>query len=107
VAFLMKRFTVTVSGFPAYDYDAVSIGKARAKAWGSYCSYRAIPFKEFLKISAAKAAESIPEGYGRPILVSGAPAYWVGDDGQYVRFVRDDETHTLLSHPLDVSEVAQ
>lgn len=106
MAFLLKRYEVSVKGFgPAY-YDAASPGKARAQAWGAYCSYQAIPFKEFLRISSVRRSSIIPEGYGRPILVGGKPAYFVSDTGHYIRFARDDELHAFLSHPLDVQEAS-
>jgi len=105
MAFRMKRFTVHVNGFSPLDYDAASIGKARSKAWQSYCSYRHVAFKEFLKISRVTKADTLPEGYGRKILISGRPGYWVGHNGQYIRFVRDDQDCVLSSHPLDVTEI--
>lgn len=103
--FLVKRYSVAVSGFPAHEYDAHSPGAARVQAWHSYCSYRQVSFKEFMQISVVQRGVD-PEGYGRPILVSGKPAYFVGRNSQYVRFARPGEKHTLISHPLDVQEVA-
>lgn len=106
MAFLLKKYDVTVSGFPTHTYDAASLGHARSLAWQSYCSYRAVSFRDFLKMSSARRSTSTPDGYGRRILVSGKPAYFVSDTGQYIRFVRDHETQVLSSHPLDVQEVS-
>lgn len=105
MTFLLKRYDVAVSGFPSYPYDAHSPGAARVKAWHSYCSYQPVSFKEFMKISIVRRGKA-PDGYGRPILVGGTPAYFVSNDNQYVRFVRPGETQTLFSHPLDVKEAA-
>lgn len=104
MAFLIKRYLVEVEGCPAYPYDEASPGKARAASWRLYSEYRDCTFKEFLKISRVFKGEA-PEGYGRPILVSGRPGYWVGHDGQYVRFTFPYSDVVLLSHPLDVCEV--
>jgi hypothetical protein len=103
--FLIKRYDVTVSGFPVHAYDAHSPAAARVKAWHSYCSYRHCSFKEFMTISTIRRGED-PEGYGNPILVGGKQAFWVGADAQYVKFVLPGETQTFISHPLDVEEVA-
>ena len=102
--FLIKRFDVTVSGFRAHGYDAPTPGVARVKAWHSYCSYRAVTFKEFMKISVVRKGQA-PEGYGRKILVGGREAFFVGNSGHEVRFVLPGETTVFNSHPLDVSEV--
>lgn len=104
MTFRLKRYMVSVTGFSALAYDAHSPGAARVQAWHSYCSYRHVSFKEFMKISVVRRGEA-PEGYGRPIIVSGKPAYFVRSDSQYVRFVLPDETRAFISHPLDVSEV--
>lgn len=105
MSFLLKRYLVSVTGFPAHPYDAHSPAAARVKAWHAYCSYRHCSFKEFMTISSIKRGED-PEGYGKPILVRGSPAHWVGADAQYVRFVKPGETQTLISHPLDVTEAS-
>lgn len=103
-AFRIKTYVVMVSDFPAHRYIAASPAKARAKAWGSYCAYRAISFREFLRISSIRRAED-DRGFGRTILVGGQPAFWCGFDGQYVEFVRPHAETTFLSHLADVNEV--
>ncbi|OCJ05277.1 hypothetical protein A6U87_14835 [Rhizobium sp. AC44/96] len=102
VGFLLKKYDVAVQGFPAHPYDAHSPAAARVKAWHAYCSYRHCSFKEFMTISSIKRGVD-PEDYGRPIIVSGKPAFLVGRD-HYVRFVFPGETTVLNSHPLDVTE---
>lgn len=105
MTFLLKSYEVQVEGFPGWTRnEGASPGQARAKAWQAYCSYRDVPFREFLKISTIRRCAD-PEGFGRPIIVGGKPAHWVGFNGQYVRFVRPDESVVMLSHPADVSEV--
>ncbi|RVK60566.1 hypothetical protein CN155_04715 [Sinorhizobium meliloti] len=103
--FLLKRYDVNVSGFPSHPYDAHSPGAARVKAWHSYCSYRHVSFKEFMKISVVRRGTD-PEGYGRLILVGGREAFLVSRDHHDVRFVRPGETVIFRSHPLDVKEAA-
>lgn len=105
MAFLLKRYLVTVNGFTAHPYDAHSPGAARVQAWHSYCSYRHVTFKEFMRMSVVRRGEA-PEGYGRVITVGGKTAHFVSRDSQYVRFVLPDEKRAFISHPLDVREGA-
>lgn len=105
MTFILKTYAVTVEGFPAYNYEAATPGQARAKAWQAYCSYRHVPFREFLTISTIRRCADAG-GFGRPINVGGKPAHWVSFNGQYVRFVRPSESVIMLSHPNDVSEIA-
>lgn len=105
MTFLLKTYAVTVLGFPAHNYEAATPGQARSHAWQSYRSYNDVPFREFLRISSIKRAVDA-DGFGRQIMVSGRDAYWVGSNGQYVRFCRPGETMVLLSHPLDVAGAA-
>jgi hypothetical protein len=105
MTFLLRTYEVLVNGFAYWGrYEGASPGQARAKAWHAYCSYRWVSFREFLSISTLRRATDA-DGFGRQITVGGAPAHWVGHNGQYVRFVRPGETTVLLSHPLDVAEV--
>jgi hypothetical protein len=104
MTFLLKTYSVSVNGFPAYNYEGANPAQARAAAWRAYSSFQHVPFREFLRISSIRRADD-PQGFGRPITVGGAPAYWVGYNGQYVRFCRPDKTVVLLSHPNDVAEV--
>lgn len=98
---IVKSFEVAVDGFPAMSWVARSRGQALARSWDSYRSYREIAFKDFLRIARARRTAG-PDGFGRPITVCGHPGFWVGDNGQYVRFVRPDSDVILNSHPLDV-----
>lgn len=101
--FLMKKYDVSVQGFAAHAYDANTPAQARVRAWYAYCSYRAVTFKEFMKISSVRRGTD-PEGYGKPILVGGNPAFLISRDAHTVRFVRPDDTQVLNSHPLDVTD---
>jgi len=102
--FIVKSYRVQVDGFPAHTYLAATPARARARAWESYCSYRYVPFSEFLKISKIERAENDPR-LGKPIMVAGLRAFWVGQDRQYVHFVRPHTDVVICSHPNDVSEV--
>ena len=104
MASLLRRYSVTVNGFAPGIYDAHSPAGARVQAWHSYCSYHQISFREFLKISSVKRCAE-PDGYGKKITVGGAPAYFVAQNQQYVRFVRPGEKRIVSAHPLDVQEV--
>ncbi len=102
MAFLLKAYSVAVSGFAPISYDAPSPGKARSKAWHAYRNYRDVPFKEILRISIVSRVDP-PPGFGERITVGGRPAYrCLASYGQYTRFVRDDSDVVLLSHPADV-----
>lgn len=102
--FIVRRYRVTADGFPAYTFLAATPGRARVRAWWSYCSYRDVSFGEFLKISSIERAEDDP-ALGREILVGGQRAFWVGQDRQYVHFVRPHTDVVIYSHPNDVAEL--
>ena len=104
MSFVLKMYSVRVDGFGWSDWEGRSPGQARAAAWRSYTACSDISFRRFLKISSVRRAIE-PEGFGRPILVGDVIAYWVGWNGQYVRFVRPGSHVIVLSHPNDVSEV--
>ncbi|MEN5176360.1 hypothetical protein [Brevundimonas diminuta] len=99
--FIVKTFSVAVDGFGAMTYVAKSRGQALAKSWGDYSAYRQVSFKDFLRIARAWRTAP-PVGFGRPITVSGKPAFWVGQNSQYVQFVFPNGEVILNSHPLDV-----
>lgn len=65
----------------------------------------AITFKRFLTMVAFINEAPVPEGFGRHILVSGKPAFWVEHaGGNSVRFAWPDDATVLISHELDVQE---
>lgn len=103
-SFLLRRYAVSVRGFSPVVFDAKSHGQARAAAYRSFCSYSdATSFKEFLQlVSSVTRVREVPEKYGQRIRVMGQPAHYVSHDGQYVQFVRPNDTTILNSHPLDV-----
>jgi hypothetical protein len=105
MTFLLKTYEVSVYGFNWHRYEGATPAQARVSAWHAYCCYRHVAFREFLTISRLRRVAD-PKGFGRPIVVGGQPAHWVRFNGQYVEFVRPNETEIYLSHPLDVVEVA-
>lgn len=102
---IVKHYTVYVEGFGPQSYAAASAGKARAQAWRDYSSCWDVTFGDFLKVSRVYRSDP-PARFGERIKVSGRPAYRVGFNGQYVRFVWPDSDQVLLSHPLDVENAA-
>lgn len=104
--FVVRTYSVMADGFPGYTFLAATPARARVRAWWSYCSYRHVTFGEFLKISSIKRAEDHPD-LGKEILVGGARAFWVGQDRQYVHFVRPNTDVVVYSHPNDVAAVAR
>lgn len=105
MTFLLRRYDVEVAGFATQTYAAASRGKALYIAYLDYTHAYNRSFGEFMAIARARKSKSPDEeGFGKSITVSGAPAYQVGTRGQYVAFVRPNETQILFSHPLDVKE---
>ncbi|MEI9428704.1 hypothetical protein [Mesorhizobium sp. Cs1299R1N3] len=104
MAFTLKMYHVTVSGFPASPQPAATPAKARAACWREYTVAYECSFREFLKRSTVERVEP-PKGFGERIAVSGKAAYRVTGihSGQYVAFVREDSDIILRSHPADVS----
>jgi hypothetical protein len=102
--FKLKCWDVTVAGYTTARIVAPSRGKALAQAWRNDC-FSCLTFGNFLKIAEAWGALLIPEYFGEPIKVCGAVAYRVGTQGQYISFVRPNETVVLLSHPADVEGI--
>lgn len=101
----VRTYSVTVLGF---EHEPVKISartpsKARTQAWRYYLHYDdSCSFSRFLKMSNIKRIEN-PPGVGERILVGGLPATRVlGNSGQYVAFMRDDNDAILYSHPADV-----
>ena len=104
MAFIVRAYDVIVQGFPPVQFLASSPARARARAWQSYCSYDAVSFRDFLRLSTIQRGVS-PAGFGKRILIADQVAYRVGPTGHYVPFVRDDSDTVLFSHPLDVVEI--
>lgn len=101
-AFVLKPFEVSVAGFPPATYSAKTRGKALAAAWGDYRSCSDTSFGDFLRIAIARRTECPNPRYGEEIIVGGRPAFYVGENRQYVQFVLPDSEVILNSHPLDV-----
>lgn len=103
--FIVRTYSVKVEGFPKHQYLAATPARARVRAWWAYCAYRHVSFREFLMISTLRRIDDRP-GLGKPIMVGGLPAFWVGDDRQYIHFVRPHSDVIIYSHPNDVAERA-
>ncbi len=66
-----------------------------------------ITFKRFLQIVSYIRPAPTPDGFGRDILVDGKPAHWIEHaGGNSVRFAWPNDTTILISHELDVQEIA-
>lgn len=98
---ILKPFLVKPEGFQGYTYYARSRGQALSRAWNAYCCYRAISFKEFLRIAKCEPGQS-RDRFGERITVQGRPAYWVDCNRQYIQFAYPDSDQILNSHPYDV-----
>lgn len=100
--FLLKAYRVTVEGFPGYLYYTTTYGRALAEAWRSYCSYREVSYREFLRIARGWREDPMRPDFGLPITVGGKPAFFVDSNNQYVQFTRPGCTDYFNAHPFDV-----
>lgn len=99
---IIRPYLVAVSGFGELTWFARSRGKALAKAWEAYCSYRDdVGFGAFMSIARC-VGKTTAYRFGEAITVGGKPAYFVSCDRQYIQFVRPDSDVVLNSHPFDV-----
>lgn len=105
---ILKRYVVGVVGYGDAHFYAKNKNQARMRAFHSMQSANgAITFKRFLQIVSYIRAEPTPEGFGRAILVNGKPAHWIEHaGGNSVRFAWPNDATILISHELDVQEVA-
>lgn len=105
---VLKRYTVGVVGYGDAQFYAKDKNQARMRAFNAIQSANdAINFKRFLKMVSFINEAPLPEGFGRPILVSGKPAFWIEHaGGNSVRFAWPNDATVLISHELDVQEVA-
>lgn len=100
--FLLKAYRVAVDDFQPYLYYTASRGKALSKAWNSYCGYRAVSFKDFMRIARCWRETPLDSQFGQPITVGGKPAFFVTSNNQYVQFARPGATEYFNAHPYDV-----
>lgn len=102
--FLMKRWTVTVrwssGALTSNDVIAPTRGKALADTWRSDV-FNGCTFGEFLRFTTCRRAPD-PEWWGAEIEVLDERAFFLGEDGQYVRFCRPGSDVAMISHPYDV-----
>ena len=99
--FIVRPFAVSVPGYPAYTYVARSRGQALAHAWRSWSSCGGGSFMDFMRIARCRRVAPSPR-FGEPLSICGRAAYYVGQNSQYIQFVRPDSDVVLNAHPLDV-----
>lgn len=100
-SFVVRPWTVIVSGYGHGDYIARTRGKALADAWRS-SAFEGWTFAEFLKRSTCRLNRHPWERFGEAITVAGKPAFLVSSNKQYVVFVRPDSDVLMSAHPFDV-----
>ena len=102
-SFIVRPWTVSVSGFGHGDYITKTRGKALAQAWNS-SAFEGWSFGEFLKHAICRLNREPWERFGNAITVADKPAFLVGANKQYVQFVRPGEDVVYNSHPFDVQD---
>jgi hypothetical protein len=102
--FIVKRWLVSVAGYSATAYTAKTRGSALADAWRCG-AFDGIKFGEFLKIARCRRDRVCPSRWGDKITVSGKPAFFLGNNPQYIQFVWPGSDVVLNSHPYDVLPV--
>lgn len=95
----LKRWDVRVDGFSSV-VTAETRGKALADTWGCD-AFGHLTFGEFLKRATCRRAPD-PEWWGKPCTVNGKPAWYLGQDGQYVHICMHDRRHVSYAHPSEV-----
>lgn len=104
MAFILKRYNVSVVGFSDVVFCASTPGRARSRAWDAYNSAYPCSFKRFLQISRVTRNHQPLAHFGDPITVGGEPAFFVGyAGGNSIHFVRDDSDDVRLTHELDAT----
>ena len=95
----LKQWNVIVRGH-SQVVTARSRGKALADAW--QCdAFGDMSFRDFLRIASARRAME-PDWWGQPCTVNGRPAFYLGQDGQYVHLCLADRAHVSYAHPSEV-----
>lgn len=106
--FLLKRWSVTVtwsSGVETIGHVvATTRGRALADAWRSD-AFNGSTFAEFMKFARCRRDRTTPPRWGDPITISGKPAFFLGNNRQYVEFAYPNATFLLSAHPYDVLPV--
>jgi hypothetical protein len=107
-AFRLKRWAITVtwaSGETTTGHElAPTRGKAMARAWACD-AFSGSTFGEFLRFARCRRDDYTPPRFGDPITVCGRPAFFVGNNRQYVHFAYPGADHTMVAHPYDVLPV--
>lgn len=99
--FRLRRWEVTVNGYDSSVSLATTRGKALADAWRCD-AFNGVTFGEFLKFARCHLSKYKPERFGDPITVCGKPAFFVGNNRQYVQIAYPGGEFPLSAHPYDV-----
>ena len=102
--FIAKRWMVTVPGYGSAPYTAMTRGRAFANAWRSDV-FEGVSFAEFLKVARCRRDPITPPRWGDQITVNGKPAFFLGNNCQYVQLVYPGRDVVLNAHPYDVLPV--
>lgn len=106
--FQIKAWDVQVTGYwPPVRVYAKSRGKALSNVWSRLLvAEPECTFSQFLTKVSLKSAETLPEGFGKPITVQGEPGFLIDRSEKAVHFVRPGSDTVLYSHPHDVTAAA-
>lgn len=106
--FLMKRWSVSVTwasgSVTTETVVAPTRGKAMADSWRCD-AFSGSTLAEFLRFTRCRRDTYTPPRWGDPITVEGKPAFFLGNNRQYVQFVYPGGTFALSAHPYDVLPV--
>jgi hypothetical protein len=107
-AFLLKRWRVTVDWGSATTTEAtvvaVTRGAAIYDAWRSD-AFSGTTFRQFLGFASCRRDPWTPSRWGDRIMVLGKPAFFLGNNRQYVRFAFPGSDFAQNAHPYDVLPV--
>ena len=102
---IVRPYRVSISGHGFGDGDVIRIASSRAKAvylaFQEYREHYDVSFAEFIRRARAYTSSATAR-FGEAITVSGKPAYYVGHNSQYIRFVYANADVVFNTHPLDV-----
>lgn len=99
-SFILRRWTVTVTGWGESVEVAPTCGKALSRAW-SCDAFSNLTFGQFLKIARCRLSPVVPPDFGAPITVLGKPAFYLGCT-HHVQFAWPGGEFVLHAHPYDV-----
>lgn len=104
---LLKRWEVTVQWSSGKTTSEIIVattrGKALADAWRSD-AFSSTPFGDFLKFARCRRDRYVPHRWGDRITACGRPAFFLGNNRQYVQIAFADTESQFVgnAHPYDV-----